>query len=392
MLLPCAETSSRSPRGDRRRERRVPERQHARDGVLQALGERHLLGRQRRVARVAALAARVVGRERRRRHVVAAPPGEHLRVAELGARSRPCRGPAARRSGARSGASRCGPAARSGPSGRARARASRSRASAPRCRRDRTRSRLPSAAGRPRAPARRRRRQVDVGPAGEAVVEVPGRFAVAKRGRACASAEAGVRRRPRRERGDGRTRARRAGEFYNSRFAGSGQRPATTLSFVLENWYLFAAALVSGGLLLWPTLRRRRRRRQGQRRRRGAPDQPREGGPDRHQRAGRVRGRPRRRRAQRPARRPRNLARPAEEQVAAARRRLPDRLARAARRRRAEEARLREHAPRSPAASPPGAPPTCRSRRRPEPRDDRCNPSRCTARRPARTACAPRRC
>ena len=27
-----------------------------------------------------------------------------------------------------------------------------------------------------------------------------------------------------------------------------------TLNFVLENWYLFATALVSGGLLLWPTL------------------------------------------------------------------------------------------------------------------------------------------
>jgi rhodanese-related sulfurtransferase len=26
------------------------------------------------------------------------------------------------------------------------------------------------------------------------------------------------------------------------------------LSFVLENWYLFVVALVSGGLLLWPTL------------------------------------------------------------------------------------------------------------------------------------------
>jgi rhodanese-related sulfurtransferase len=26
------------------------------------------------------------------------------------------------------------------------------------------------------------------------------------------------------------------------------------LSFILENWYLFAAALVSGGLLLWPVL------------------------------------------------------------------------------------------------------------------------------------------
>ena len=28
----------------------------------------------------------------------------------------------------------------------------------------------------------------------------------------------------------------------------------TTLSFVLENWYLFVTALVSGALLLWPTL------------------------------------------------------------------------------------------------------------------------------------------
>jgi rhodanese-related sulfurtransferase len=26
------------------------------------------------------------------------------------------------------------------------------------------------------------------------------------------------------------------------------------LSFVLDNWYLFATALISGGLLLWPTL------------------------------------------------------------------------------------------------------------------------------------------
>ena len=26
------------------------------------------------------------------------------------------------------------------------------------------------------------------------------------------------------------------------------------MSFVLDNWYLFATALVSGGLLLWPTL------------------------------------------------------------------------------------------------------------------------------------------
>ena len=26
------------------------------------------------------------------------------------------------------------------------------------------------------------------------------------------------------------------------------------MSFVLDNWYLFVTALVSGGLLLWPTL------------------------------------------------------------------------------------------------------------------------------------------
>ena len=49
------------------------------------------------------------------------------------------------------------------------------------------------------------------------------------------------------------TRAERV-EFYNSRFAGSGSRPATTLSFVIDNWYLFVTALVSGGLLLWPRL------------------------------------------------------------------------------------------------------------------------------------------
>jgi hypothetical protein len=26
------------------------------------------------------------------------------------------------------------------------------------------------------------------------------------------------------------------------------------VNFVIENWYLFAAALVSGGLLVWPIL------------------------------------------------------------------------------------------------------------------------------------------
>ncbi len=43
-------------------------------------------------------------------------------------------------------------------------------------------------------------------------------------------------------------------EFYNSLFAGSGRAARAPLSFVLDNWYLFVTALVSGGLLLWPTL------------------------------------------------------------------------------------------------------------------------------------------
>ena len=30
--------------------------------------------------------------------------------------------------------------------------------------------------------------------------------------------------------------------------------PATTVQFVLDNWYLFVTAIVSGGLLLWPTI------------------------------------------------------------------------------------------------------------------------------------------
>ena len=31
-------------------------------------------------------------------------------------------------------------------------------------------------------------------------------------------------------------------------------RPSLILDFVLQNWYLFAVALVSGGLLAWPVL------------------------------------------------------------------------------------------------------------------------------------------
>ena len=107
-----------------------------------------------------------------------------------------------------------------------------------------------------------------------------------------------------------------------------------TLSFVLENWYLFVAALVSGALLLWPMLARRRRRRGS------APptrcslinrekavlidvSEPAEYA------AGHAVG------AQNvPLGSLETLARAAEEQVAAAGRRLPDRRARAARRRR----------------------------------------------------------
>jgi rhodanese-related sulfurtransferase len=50
-------------------------------------------------------------------------------------------------------------------------------------------------------------------------------------------------------------RGRGEREFYNSRFArGPVIGATTTLNFVLDNWYLFATALVSGGLLLWPVL------------------------------------------------------------------------------------------------------------------------------------------
>jgi rhodanese-related sulfurtransferase len=45
-------------------------------------------------------------------------------------------------------------------------------------------------------------------------------------------------------------------KFYNSHFADPRRAPLqqSNLSFVLDNWYLFATAIVSGGLLLWPTL------------------------------------------------------------------------------------------------------------------------------------------
>src|SRR5436305_11926201 len=48
-----------------------------------------------------------------------------------------------------------------------------------------------------------------------------------------------------------RPRGRAGAEFYNR---GLSPRRIPALSFILENWYLFAAALVSGGLLLWPVI------------------------------------------------------------------------------------------------------------------------------------------
>ena len=39
-------------------------------------------------------------------------------------------------------------------------------------------------------------------------------------------------------------------EFYNRGLS----YPGSPVSFLIENWYLFAAALVSGGLLIWPIL------------------------------------------------------------------------------------------------------------------------------------------
>ena len=61
----------------------VPAGQHPCHGVLQTFGQRHLAGSQGPVARIEALAARIVGRQHRRRRVVAAAPDQHLLVAEL---------------------------------------------------------------------------------------------------------------------------------------------------------------------------------------------------------------------------------------------------------------------------------------------------------------------
>ena len=61
----------------------VPERNDAGHGVFQALGQRNLLGWQAGVADIAALAARVGGFQGRWRGVIAATPDQHLLIAIL---------------------------------------------------------------------------------------------------------------------------------------------------------------------------------------------------------------------------------------------------------------------------------------------------------------------
>ena len=52
-----------------------------------------------------------------------------------------------------------------------------------------------------------------------------------------------------------RGRRREEAEFYNSRFLACERiRLAKPLDFILQNWYLFAAAIASGALLLMPML------------------------------------------------------------------------------------------------------------------------------------------
>ena len=69
---------------DRRGDGLVPERQHARHGVLQALGGGQLVGRHLGVALVEARVALVVQRQRLGRDGVGAAPDQHLLVAILG--------------------------------------------------------------------------------------------------------------------------------------------------------------------------------------------------------------------------------------------------------------------------------------------------------------------
>ena len=111
------------PRG-RRRDPLVPVGQEARHRVLQALGARELGRRQARDSAGADLEARIAFLERRWRGVVGAPPDLDLRRRRISRPSRPCSGPGARRSAARSGARNARPAATSGPAPRAPATAS----------------------------------------------------------------------------------------------------------------------------------------------------------------------------------------------------------------------------------------------------------------------------
>ena len=68
---------------DGRRDAVVPQWHHPLDRVFQAFGQWNVAGLQLGVTNVLSLAARVAGLQRRRRRVVAAPPDQHLRVAVL---------------------------------------------------------------------------------------------------------------------------------------------------------------------------------------------------------------------------------------------------------------------------------------------------------------------
>src|ERR1700716_3807083 len=71
-------------RAHARRDRIVPIRQEALDGVLQTFGQRGLRGREFAIARIMSRETRIVALQRGWRNIVAATPDEHLRVAELG--------------------------------------------------------------------------------------------------------------------------------------------------------------------------------------------------------------------------------------------------------------------------------------------------------------------
>jgi preprotein translocase subunit SecB len=78
--------------------------------------------------------------------------------------------------------------------------------------------------------------------------QVPGRFAVAKEDELVHREEGASRVAHGAIVAPGSARER---EFYNSHFADAPL--PRSLSFVLDNWYLFATAIASGALLLWPT-------------------------------------------------------------------------------------------------------------------------------------------